>query len=206
MPAYIAAKIGKTNHSTLFYGYENLVVPPYVTANAYKVENGKLTNVKTYGEGDIIPKGTGVVLQSTESTVYKFATTNTTGSAATGSMMRGSDEAAQTTGGDKYYMLSLNRDSDPNSVGFYYGKENGAAFTNGAHKAYFAVPANEAKAVAYLFSEADEYGETTGVEIVETGKPESSDNRWYSIDGKPLKSQPAVKGIYIVNGRKVVVK
>ena len=206
VPAYIAAKIGKTNHSTLFYGYENLVVPPYVTANAYKVENGKLTNVKTYGEGDIIPKGTGVVLQSTESTVYKFATTNTTGSAATGSMMRGSDEAAQTTGGDKYYMLSLNRDSDPNSVGFYYGKENGAAFTNGAHKAYFAVPANEAKAVAYLFSEADEYGETTGVEIVETGKPESSDNRWYSIDGKPLKSQPAVKGIYIVNGRKVVVK
>ena len=206
VPAYIASKIGKTNHSTLFYGYENLVVPPYVTAKAYKVENGRLINVKTYGEGDIIPKGTGVVLQSTESSVYKFATTNTTGSAATGSMMRGSDEAAQTTGGDKYYMLSLNRDSDPNSVGFYYGKENGAAFTNGAHKAYLAVPANEAKAVAYLFSEADEYGETTGVEIVETGKPESSDNRWYSIDGKPLKSQPAVKGIYIVNGRKVVVK
>lgn len=204
VPAYIAAKIGKTNYSTLFYGYENLVVPPYVTAKAYKVENGKLTNIKTYGEGDIIPKGTGVVLQSTESSVYKFATTNTTGSAATGSMMRGSDEAAQTTGGDKYYMLSLNRDSDPNSVGFYYGKENGAAFTNGAHKAYLAVPANEAKAMAYLFS--DEFNETTGVEIIETNWLETFDNRWYSIDGKLLNGVPTTKGIYVVNGRKVVVK
>jgi hypothetical protein len=166
------------------------------------VENGKLINVKTYEEGDIIPKGTGVILQSAENTVYKFATTNATGSAATGNMLRGSDEAAQTIGGDKYYMLSLNSDSDPNSVGFYYGKTNGAAFTNGAHKAYLAVPANEAKAMAYLFSdEADENGETTGISSIE--HETRNMEHYYSIDGRRLQGEPTAKGIYIYKGKKV---
>ena len=92
----------------------------------------------------------------------------------------------------------------PNSVGFYFGKTNGAAFTNGAHKAYLAVPANEAKAMAYLFREADENGETTGVSTFEHGAWNTE--QYYSIDGRRLQGTPTSKGIYIVNGRKLVVK
>ena len=204
IPNYIKAKISDLKYSTLYYGNKNLTVPPYVTATAYKVENGKLIAVQTYEKGDVIPSGTGVVLNGKEANTYKFSESDKNGTTAEGSMMRGSDVAETTTGGDKYYMLSLNRDSDPNSVGFYFGKTNGASFTNGAHKAYLAVPANEAKAVSYLFSEVDENGETTGVSNFEHGARNTE--QYYSIDGRRLQGAPTSKGIYIVNGRKLIVK
>ena len=34
----------------------------------------------------------------------------------------------------------------------------------------------------------------------------TGNDRWYSLDGRELKSQPTMKGIYIKNGKKVVVK
>jgi hypothetical protein len=53
--------------------------------------------------------------------------------------LKGTDVAATTTGGTYYYGLSLNLTSNPNSVGFYWMAAGGAAFTNGAHKAYLAL-------------------------------------------------------------------
>ena len=201
IPKYIKSKISKLKYATLYYGDKNLIVPPYVTAMAYKVENQQLKAVKTYNSGSIIPAGTGVVLSSEEGTIYKFSTSEESGEAAVGNMLRGSDEATLTTGGDKFYMLSLNSSSDPNSVGFYYGKVNGAAFTNGAHKAYLAVPANEAKVASFLFND----NETSGIEMMKT-EQEIHFNGWYTIDGKQLNCKPTAKGIYISNGKKIVVK
>ena len=46
--------------------------------------------------------------------------------------------------------------------------------------------------------------DVTGIREI---KNETKGNdRWYSLDGRELKSQPTVKGIYIKNGKKVVVK
>lgn len=202
-PLYIKSKISNLKYATLYYGDKNLIVPPYVTATAYKVENRQLKAVKTYNSGSIIPAGTGVVLKSEEGTIYKFSMSENSGEAAVGNMLRGSDETTLTTGGDKYYMLSLNSSSDPNSVGFYYGKANGAAFTNGAHKAYLAVPANEAKVANFLFND----NETNGIEMIKTRQEQEIPfNGWYTIDGKLLNSKPTAKGIYISNGKKIVVK
>ena len=39
-----------------------------------------------------------------------------------------------------------------------------------------------------------------------TGEITFSDDAWYSLDGRRLSSKPATKGIYINNGKKVVIK
>jgi len=200
IPNYIKAKISDLKYSTLYYGDKNLVVPPYVTATAYSVDGKKLQVVKTYESKDVIPAGTGVVLTSENGNTYKFSISDEIGEPATGNMLRGSDEAQTTTGGDRYYMLSLNAASDPTSVGFYYARANGAAFTNGAHKAYLALPAAQAKAFSYLFNE------TNGISTIPNDKTETANGFWYTIDGKRLNGQPTKKGVYIVDGKKVVIR
>ncbi|MBP3834444.1 MAG: glycoside hydrolase family 5 protein [Prevotella sp.] len=200
IPNYIKAKISDLKYSTLYYGNKNLVVPPYVTATAYSVNGKKLQVVKTYESKDVIPAGTGVVLTSENGNTYKFSISDEIGEPATGNMLRGSDEAQTTTGGDRYYMLSLNADSYPSSVGFYYAKANGAAFTNGAHKAYLALSAAQAKAFSYPFNETD------GIETITNEHHKTTNGIWYTIDGKRLSGQPTRKGVYIVDGKKMIIK
>lgn len=200
IPNYIKAKISDLKYSTLYYGDKNLVVPPYVTATAYSVDGKKLQVVKTYESKDVIPAGTGVVLTSENGNTYKFSISDEMGEPATGNLLRGSDEAQTTTGGDRYYMLSLNADSDPSSVGFYYAKANGAAFTNGAHKAYLALSAAQAKAFSYPFNETD------GIETITNEHHKTTNGIWYTIDGKRLSGQPTRKGVYIVDGKKMIIK
>ena len=45
--------------------------------------------------------------------------------------------------------------------------------------------------------------EPTKISFVRTGP---SDGKWYSVSGIRLPSQPTTKGIYIFNGKKVVIK
>ena len=48
-------------------------------------------------------------------------------------------------------------------------------------------------------------GGNTGIENIEyTIKPQS--DAWYTLDGRRLNGRPTNKGIYINNGRKVVIK
>lgn len=60
------------------------------------------------------------------------------------------------------------------------------------------LPANGAKNIVLNFGN----GETTGVSAVESG--ELTTDSWYSIDGRRLRGEPAKKGIYIKNGKKVI--
>ena len=47
-------------------------------------------------------------------------------------------------------------------------------------------------------------GSTTSLKGISTISHEA--NKWYSLDGRELNGKPAVKGIYINNGRKYIVK
>ena len=51
-------------------------------------------------------------------------------------------------------------------------------------------------------------GETTGIVDIEHGTLdiEHSAGSWYSLDGRKLDGKPTKKGLYINNGRKVVIK
>ena len=51
---------------------------------------------------------------------------------------------------------------------------------------------------------------TTGISSVATGAASrgnaTTDGTWYTLDGRKLDGKPTTKGIFIVNGRKVVIK
>lgn len=200
-PAFIKQKIGNTLYATLYHSDKNLRVPEGVTAQTYKVTNGKLQEVRTYVANDVIPAGTGVVLNSTNAQTYLFSLSDASGEEAIGNMLRGSDEQEMTTGGGRYYKLSLNKNNEPNTIGFYYGAPDGAAFLNGAHKAYLAVPDTEARMAQFPFSEVET---VNGIEEIPTLRDDTN-NAWYTLDGRRLPRRPVVQGIYITAGKKVVV-
>ena len=107
-------------------------------------------------------------------------------------------------------MLSLNAQSDPNSVGFYWGKnsENGTKINNGAHKAYLAVPTGESttggNAGAKSFFPFNEADITDGIDNVQSAEFNAPSTEIYNLNGQRVNTPQ--RGIYIVNGRKVVVK
>ena len=47
---------------------------------------------------------------------------------------------------------------------------------------------------------------TTGVQTLNVERGTLNDDSWYTIDGRKLMQAPAQKGLYIVNGKKVVIK
>ena len=116
-------------------------------------------------------------------------------------MLRGSDEDATINAeGYKYYMLSLNGASEENSIGFYWDKNSnsGTKLNTKAHKAYLAVPQDAAQAKGYPFG-----GDATGIESLIVNEKADA-NEVYDLQGRRV-VRPA-KGIYIVNGKKIVVK
>ena len=194
----ISVSVSAAGYATLYYGDKNLVVPDGVEAFAITVEGSSMTKSQVYAAGDVIPQGTGVLLQASKGD-YIFDVTTEEGTAATDNMLRGSDVAEETTGGDVYLMLSLNAKSDPSSVGFYYGAADGGPFVNGAHKAYLALTAEQVAGAKYVWFD------TTGISAVEAVENNNSDV--YTVTGIQVnKRSDLPKGIYVVGGKKIVVK
>ena len=69
-----------------------------------------------------------------------------------------------------------------------------------ANKCWLEIPnsANAAPAMTIVF------GEVTGIGVIDKGQRTSGD--WYDLNGRKLNGMPTKKGVYINNGRKVVVK
>lgn len=78
----------------------------------------------------------------------------------------------------------------------------GRTFT--ANKAYLQIPTyildNSASAVGIIFDD-----ETDGIESIGQGM-EDANADWFTLDGRKLNGRPTAKGIYVVKGRKVVIK
>lgn len=95
--------------------------------------------------------------------------------------------------GYKYYKLAYGDWENKTGLGFYWGAENGAAFTPKAGGAYLIVSA-ESAAKAFTFGD-----EETAIESVEA---EIASEEIFDLSGR--KVSKAVKGLYIINGKKVV--
>ena len=202
-------------YSTLYYGTKNLIIPNGVKASTYKVgDDGKY--VETEYES-IIPKGSAVVIELEDKSLIAngnkdvtFTTTAATETAHTDNMLYGFDEDDQwTVGPDEtkeylFYSLSLNAARDEGSIGFYWnnkdGNDNGGQFKIPAHRAYLAVEKETANGVsAFAFD-----GIGTGINgIFANGLPTDG---VFTLTGVRVNSDSLQKGIYIVNGKKVVIK
>lgn len=117
--------------------------------------------------------------------------------------LEGTDVATDIPEDNAYYFygLSLNANSDPASVGFYWMNATGTAFTNGAHKAYLKL-AKSTLVGSQAVNGFPFNGTTTGIEQIEAGA--DAKNAIYDLSGRRVNK--AAKGIYILNGKKVLVK
>lgn len=172
-------------------------------------EGTSLVMNEAYAAGEVVPAKTALVVEGAANKYYTLVAESTELTPANNSnnKLHGSDKAETTyvDGTDvKYYKLSYNNEG--NNLGFYWGSENGAAFTNGAHKAYLALDSETLLSQSRGFSLADlAHGVTTGINT--TVKSATQSTFIYDLNGRRINSlNGAAKGVYIMNGQKVLVK
>lgn len=197
----VTLSIDNDGYATLYYSDRALTVPANAKAYTYKIEqnaSGDVLNLsKTYEAGSVIPAGTAVLVNAAEGD-YTFTVATTDGVADADNVLKGTDEAATTEGGTMYYMFS----SGSKGLGFYWGAANGAAFQNGAHKAYIAyTPSSSSSAKSFL---AIGKGATTGIGSVIAADNGSDDAVLYNLSGQRVGK--GYKGIVVRNGSKFVNK
>lgn len=79
---------------------------------------------------------------------------------------------------------------------------NAEGFKVGAFRSYFQLTDANVSAIVLNFGD----GETTGINSIDNGKLTIDNDAWYTLDGRKLQGMPTTKGIYIYNGKKVVIK
>ena len=199
-------KITEAGYGT-YYSSKAYIMPKGV--KGYTITGNEGTSLvmnEAYAAGDVVPAKTALVVEGAANKYYTLVAKSTELTPAD-NKLHGSDEAETTyvDGTDvKYYKLSYNNEG--NNLGFYWGSENGAAFTNGAHKAYLALNSETLLSQSRGFSLADlAHGVTTGINT--TVKSATQSNFIYDLNGRRINSlNGAAKGVYIMNGQKVLVK
>lgn len=159
-----------------------------------KVEGTLVVDYK-YGSGSVVPAKSALLLNGAKND-YEVALKleETTEDV---NLLKGTSDESLTTSdeaGAKFYKFANDKDK---GIGFYWGAENGAAFTNSANKAYLAVAGEASAAKGFALGGVD-----TGIkEVTEVGKMAS---KIYNLQG--MQQKGLQKGICIVNGKKFVVK
>ncbi len=201
----ITITFANTGYATFYDSKKNYQIPS--TLKAFTV-TAATSDALTYTEvKDIIPAGTAVMLQSENKTGGDIEMMSTSKKAEyTGqNMLMGSDEATTTTADVEslFYKLSFgNSTSDKaGSFGWFWGADNGAAFQIEGHRAWLAVPQQQAASTrAYLLG-VNGQG-TTAIKTIESN--DANNGIYYNMQGMPVASPK--KGIYIYNNKKVIVK
>jgi hypothetical protein len=139
-----------------------------------------------------VPAGTGVLLKKLDSGEYKLKIAESAPETIDGNLMKGvvcPTAISQTNGGNTNFVLS----------GGTFKKVNSIGNTIPAGKAYLQLPTSTSSARDISFSFDDE---PTGINMVQG--IEQKDDSYYNLQGQRV-SQP-MKGLYIIKGKKVVVK
>lgn len=159
-----------------------------------KVEGTLVVDYK-YGPGSVVPAKSALLLNGAKN-VYEVALKLEETSEDVNLLKGTSDESLTTSdeAGAKFYKFANDKDK---GIGFYWGADNGAAFTNSANKAYLVVAGEASAAKGFALGGVD-----TGIkEVTEVGKMAG---KIYNLQG--MQQKGLQKGICIVNGKKFIVK
>ncbi len=181
-----------TSKLASFSATSNTAVPEGVSVYKAKVDGGTVTLTKV--ETSVIPANTGVIVKSeTEGEKTFKVTLDGTEASFDGNELIATSVAANATVPETgtYYALSASEQT--------FGVLK-SGITLSGNKAYLAAPTSEAKqtALSILFSDGDITGISTAVKTAE------ADGAYYTLQG--VKTLKPAKGLYIHNGKKVIVK
>lgn len=184
------------------------------------ISDGQLTLSEI--AGSVVPAMTAVLLKSPDDAGFTGRmqmqpTDNQQPIAGADNLLRGSDEATKThaangvcdesgttdDGSTLYYKFAYGRSgtASASQLGFWWGAAQGAPFQSAAHKAWLAVPSQRVPSRVQGFAIIE--GSTpTGIESPTT---QTAQAPIYTLDGVRLNGQPVRRGVYIVNGKKVMM-
>ena len=178
-------QVSAAGWATLYLGY-NVIIPEDVTCYVISEVSGEITTLEEVT--GVLPAGTGVIVEAEEGE-YTFEPTDEENTVE--SLMLGSTNNKYID--DEAYVLSI---VDGN-VGLYKAQMAGGVWLNNANKAY--LPASKANgAASYSFR----FPGTTSISEVKTENGEVK--AIYDLQGRRVENPS--KGVYIINGKKVLVK
>ena len=188
-------------YATYFNNEHAYVMPEGVVGGpVVKLENNKSIVDYIYKAGDVVPVGTPLVLKG-EVKAYTAAITNEKGTAPANNMLWGYDAFYPKASGSSLYFYKLSRSTvnDVKKLGFFWFTHDGHTNLCGLNKAYLILNKEEA---ANFFILLD--NETDA--IVEVNTDSDNSREVYTISGVRVNSDRLTPGIYIINGKKTVVK
>ena len=192
---------------------------------AYTIEGVEAKNADGYyfakvkklaQQGDVVPAQTAVVLEcnSTNPADNQLLPTGDEtpetsnnrlcgtffGEAINGLTVKDGTGAERNVTRDNIRAFNINTADSRNPIGFYKVKSN---VTNiPGNKAFLVLTNAEAQAKGFVLEFED--GGTTGIETIESSKNSTEDGVYYDLQGRRVENP--TRGVYIVNGKKVVIK
>jgi len=194
-PINLNANQGATGEywATYYNSAQGYTADANTTVYQAAVNSAKTAVVLTEVTGREIPAGEAVILKSTAASIT--LTPATTTATLSGNELTGVDAA--TAAPSNAYCLSKETSGSARGVGFYT-----YTGTIPAHRAYLVVAGGPSLARGFLgFGDDDN---TTGISLPEAVVIEN-DGPIYDLSGRRIIGQPQ-KGIYVKNGKKVVIK
>ena len=191
-----AAEVGGAHWTTFYNNYGNFQADENTEVYKGTVSGSEL--VLTAISDKIVDAGNAVILKSTDNPVMTLTATNSSDTQANdlkGLSVRtlASDVKTNYSANTVYVMGNKS-----NKFGFH--KYTGAYMP--ANKAFLALGSGSSAPLRMVI---DDDEETTGVASMADGIDNMSDE-WYTLDGRKLNSKPTTKGLYFVNGKKVMIK
>ena len=192
---------------------------------AYTIEGVEAKNADGYyfakvkklaQQGDVVPAQTAVVLEcnSTNPADNQLLPTGdetpeTSNNRLCGTFFGGTINGLTVKDGtgternvtrDNIRAFNINTADSRNPIGFY--KLNNTVTTIPGNKAFLVLTNAEAQAKGFVLEFED--GGTTGIETIENSKHSTEDGVYYDLQGRRVENP--TRGVYIVNGKKVVIK
>ena len=199
--------VSPAGYATLYLDYA-VAIPENVEVYIAKTVQGDRLMMTQMT--DVLPAYTGVIVRAPEGT-YRFVMSDETPADVEGNLLEGttSEESIVADPDYKYYVLSMMDDV----VGMYLAKiKDNGTFLNNANKAYLALDMNK---LGIFDDETDtsnqlsnrlrfDFGGTTAIDNPEIRNHNSV--IIYDLTGRRVMNTEKLKGIYIVNGKNVILK
>lgn len=179
-----------SNEWVTYYASENLATPEGLQAYQVTAVDGSTV---TIGEIGYIPANTAVLLKNvsnnnTWSNIAASAYTGATSTFASNKLIGTAEDVSVSsiTGGTVYILIN--------------NMFRRATGTIPARRGYLVVNSSNAPQLSITIGD-----DTTGIGTAGCDSVATDNDEWYSIDGMKLNGQPQKPGLYIKNGKKVVI-
>ncbi|MBR5892788.1 MAG: leucine-rich repeat domain-containing protein [Bacteroidaceae bacterium] len=205
---YFDLNVSAAGYATLFLDYHAYIPNGVELYTASSVDGNRLMMEQV--EYGILPANTGVLVKAEQGTYTFIDTYDTINGYIENNLFRGSAEDVYITPAKeaKYYVLAMK----DGVVGMYEDALSGGTFKNNANKAYLVLGE---KNLGIYDEEVDTedpgmqlsnsyYFDFSGTTAVEEVVTENEEKIYYDLSGRRI--QNPTRGIYILNGRKVLVK